>query len=132
MADSPFPYHIRVDVFSAPYSLSPSFDYTDCSGRPLELHALHGCPRVQVVASHEPEAHIADVPSGPWLKVAVCEEGGRNDPTYGYLGILPSTWANYGMSGTAGDAPWSAQVAVAERIQGSLGVPDQAGCGNGW
>lgn len=79
---------------------------------------------------------MVDVPSGPWLKVAICEEGrdGQpyNDPTFGYLGILPSTWANYGMAGTAGDFSWSVQVGVAERIQGDLGVPDQDGCGSGW
>ena len=66
-------------------------------------------------------------PSGTWARVAVCEEGGRNDPTFGYLGILPSTWTAYGMTGTAGAYGWDAQVAVANRITGGV-VPDAYGC----
>lgn len=75
----------------------------------------------------ELQAHAASGPSGPWLRVAICEEGGRNDPTYGYLGILPSTWSSYGYSGTAGDASWAVQLALAERITGGV-VPDASGC----
>jgi hypothetical protein len=53
-----------------------------------------------------------------WQQVAICEEGGRNDPTYGYFGIMPSSWAAQGMSGTAGDYDWATQVAVGDRING--------------
>lgn len=90
-------------------------------------HRLHGDP---------PKAHVAQpaAPSGPWLKVAICEESGRNDPTYGYLGILPSTWVYFGgtkYAPLAGGATWQEQVAIAERVQSD--VPDQNGCDpGGW
>jgi hypothetical protein len=65
-----------------------------------------------------------------WWRVALCEEGGRNDPTYGYFGILPSSWLAYGggaYAPTAGGMPWDTQVAIAERINGGY-VPDAQGC----
>jgi hypothetical protein len=73
-------------------------------------------------------------PAGPWWKVAVCEESGRNDPTYGYLGIIPQTWAAYGgrrFAPLAGGASWREQVTVARRIVGRA-VPDQHGCAGAW
>jgi hypothetical protein len=88
-------------------------------------------------AAHQ--AHIADAgPSGPWLRVAVCEESGRNDPTFGYLGILPSTWAaeTGEVDSTAASASWAQQVAVAEEIEAHAGmagfVPDQGGVCGDW
>jgi len=62
--------------------------------------------------------------------VATCEEGGRNDPRFGYLGIMPSSWLAYGggrYSVTAGGATWDQQVEVATRINGGY-VPDAYGC----
>ena len=69
--------------------------------------------------------------SGTWERVAICEEGGRNDPTFGYFGELPSTWHAMGMSGTAGDYSWSTQVSVAIRITGGW-VPDAGGVCSSW
>src|ERR1039458_9476538 len=73
-----------------------------CREHPTDGHAC------RIWRRHEPQAHVAgDLPSGPWLKVAVCEEGGRNDPTFGFLGILVQTWEDYGgtmISPTAGGA----------------------------
>jgi hypothetical protein len=71
----------------------------------------------------------------PWWKVAVCEESGRDDPTYGYLGIYPGTWEAYGgrrFSEYAGRATWREQVKVANRIEGGHFVPDQDGCDGSW
>ena len=68
-----------------------------------------------------------------WDQVAICEEGGRNDPTYGYFGITPSSWIAYGggqYSSTAGGASESEQISIAERI--SPTPPDQGGCTGGW
>jgi Transglycosylase-like domain len=68
-----------------------------------------------------------------WDQVAICEEGGRNDPTYGYFGITPSSWQAYGggqYSSTAGGASESEQITIAERI--SPTPPDQGGCTGGW
>ena len=68
-----------------------------------------------------------------WTKVAVCEEGGwigYAGPAYpDSLGIDAQNWyANGGGS----DVSPAAQIAVAERLVASLGmpnyVPDQAGC----
>lgn len=68
-----------------------------------------------------------------WQQVAVCEEGGRNDPNFGYYGITPSTWQAFGggqYSATAGGASQSEQLAIAQRIQST--PPDQGGCTGGW
>lgn len=79
--------------------------------------------------------------SSPWWQVAKCEEGGHNSPSYGYLGIYPSTWTDPKYDGqrfapVAGKATWSQQVTVAREIEAKAGlagfVPDQLGCGHGW
>jgi hypothetical protein len=73
----------------------------------------------------------ADV--GAWQRVASCEEGGNDDPTYGYYGITPGSWAAYGgtqYASTAGGATQEQQVAIADRISGGA-VPDANGC-SGW
>jgi hypothetical protein len=73
-----------------------------------------------------------------WQQVAVCEEGGSNDSTYGYFGIMPSSWAAAGgtaYSATAGGSSWDIQVMIGDRING--GPPwAPAGCAaagySGW
>lgn len=68
--------------------------------------------------------------SGSWQRVAVCEEGGSNNPTFGYFGIMPGSWAAYGgnaYSPTAGGSSWDTQVMIANRISGGV-VPDANGC----
>lgn len=50
--------------------------------------------------------------SGPhsdtwWHAIAICEQGGRNDPFFGYFSI---------MDGSAGGLDWSTQVAMANAI----------------
>lgn len=77
---------------------------------------------------------VAAAPAGPWWRVALCEEGGRDDATYGYLGITPATWRAYGglqFAPLAGGAAWRSQVRVAARIEGRF-VPDQSGCAGAW
>lgn len=44
-----------------------------------------------------------------WQATATCEEGGRNDPNYGYFGI--KEWNGFGGYATAGSAPLSVQLA---------------------
>ena len=91
--------------------------------------------RAQAAASANPV--LATVPSGnpgigAWQRVAICEEGGANDPTFGYFGIEPSTWASFGgtqYSPTAGGATEDEQVVIANRISGG-NVPDANGCGS--
>ncbi len=79
--------------------------------------------------------YVANTPlEQAWQRVALCEEGGANDPTYGYFGILPSTWNSFGMTGTAGQYDEDTQISVAQEIvnDGYGGqVPDANGC-SGW
>jgi LysM repeat protein len=79
--------------------------------------------------------YVANTPlEQAWQRVAFCEEGGANDPTYGYFGILPSTWNSFGMTGTAGQYDEDTQISVAQEIvnDGYGGqVPDANGC-SGW
>jgi hypothetical protein len=44
-----------------------------------------------------------------WAATATCEEGGRNDPNYGYFGI--KEWNGFDGYPTAGSAPLSVQLA---------------------
>ncbi len=58
-----------------------------------------------------------------WMPTAICEEGGRNDPTAGYFGILE--WNGFDGYRTAGSAPLSVQLAW-EAAHGQ-GPPDAPG-----
>lgn len=70
--------------------------------------------------------------------MAICEEGGNNDPTMGYFGIYPSTWEEYGgtaYSPTAGGSSWDTQVTIGDKINGGppWAPPDCAAGGyQGW
>jgi len=89
---------------------------------------------VAVALAHGAHHAAPARPSGPWWKVAICEEGGRDNPTYGYLGIYPQSWRAYGggrYAPVAGRASWRQQVTVANRIDRGY-VPDQHGCAGGW
>lgn len=46
--------------------------------------------------------------AGGWAAVAMCEEGGNNDPNYGYYGI--KEWNGFDGYPTAGSAPQSVQL----------------------
>lgn len=68
--------------------------------------------------------------SSVWWRVAVCEERGTNDATFGYFGIYVSSWLAYGggqYAPTPSGATYWQQVDIAERIDGSY-VPDAYGC----
>ncbi len=52
-----------------------------------------------------------------WRGVAVCEQGGRNDPYYGYLSF---------MDGSMGGQPWSVQVAAGNALLASVGSESPA------
>jgi hypothetical protein len=47
-----------------------------------------------------------------WHGVSICEQGGRNDPYYGFFSI---------MDGSVGGQPWDVQVARANGIVASYG-----------
>ena len=93
------------------------------------------------VGSPAAYAQTSRGPSGPWAKVAVCEEGGHDNPEFGYLGIYPQSWLAYGggrFAPVAGDAAWQQQVTVANAIEGNRRghnpwrIPDQNGCDGPW
>jgi hypothetical protein len=56
-----------------------------------------------------------------WAATAICEEGGRNDPNYGYFGI--KEWNGFDGYPTAGSAPLSVQLAWEARY---IGAPPDA------
>jgi hypothetical protein len=58
-----------------------------------------------------------------WLPTAICEEGGRNDPSAGYFGI--KEWNGFDGYPTAGSAPLSVQLAWEAQYIG--GPPDAPG-----
>jgi hypothetical protein len=58
-----------------------------------------------------------------WAATATCEEGGRNDPNYGYFGI--KEWNGFDGYPTAGSAPLSVQLAWEARYVGA--PPDAPG-----
>ena len=65
---------------------------------------------------------VSAIPAA-WLPTAICEEGGRNDPTSGYFGIRE--WHGFEGYPTAGSAPLSVQLAWEARYIG--GPPDAPG-----
>jgi hypothetical protein len=65
---------------------------------------------------------------GAWLATAICEEGGRNDPSAGYFGIL--AWHHFDGYPTAGSAPLSVQLAWEVRYVGR--PPDVPGHCHGY
>lgn len=67
----------------------------------------------------------ATASSGGWAAVATCEEGGNDDPNYGYYGI--KEWNGFDGYATAGDAPQSVQLEWEQQNVGS--PPDESnGC----
>jgi hypothetical protein len=63
-----------------------------------------------VVEVDEPEPYVAQAGAHSdawWQGVSICEQGGRNDPFFGYFSI---------MDGSAGGLPWGVQVAMANNI----------------
>jgi len=68
-------------------------------------------------------AKSANVIPAEWMPTAMCEEGGRNDPSAGYFGIRE--WHGFDGYPTAGSAPLSVQLAWEARYIG--GPPDAPG-----
>jgi hypothetical protein len=77
---------------------------------------------LQAAAFLEAVASANTMPAA-WEATAMCEEGGRNDPNYGYFGI--KEWNGFDGYGTAGSAPLSVQLAW-ESAHG-ISPPDSPG-----
>jgi hypothetical protein len=65
----------------------------------------------------------SSVDSGSWAAVAMCEEGGNDDPNYGYYGI--KEWNGFDGYSSAGAAPQSVQLEWEQENVGS--PPDESG-----
>lgn len=63
---------------------------------------------LQEAAFLEAVANANTMPAA-WQATAACEEGGRDDPNYGYFGI--KEWNGFDGYSTAGSAPLSVQLA---------------------
>lgn len=66
---------------------------------------------------------LAAIPPA-WQATAICEEGGKDDPNYGYFGI--QEWNGFDGYAKAGDAPLSVQLAW-EAYVGQTYPPDAPG-----
>lgn len=102
--------------------------------------SLHSHAEIHSIAKPIPLVNPAVM--AKWLKVNLCEEGGkwhvRGAVYSGGLGITETNWMKFG--GWKFSAEYAAtpeqQVYIAEKIEQSAGlagyVPDQYGCGKGW
>jgi hypothetical protein len=102
---------------------------TSPSSAPLPTLATPSPPS-STTTTTAPVGTTADGYDHRWDAVARCEEGGwgHNGVGGGYigdLGISRAAWASYG---GGSDLSPAAQVAVAQRIEGTSFVPDQGGC----
>lgn len=75
-----------------------------------------------------PTAGPEGIPAA-WWPTALCEEGGRDDPNYGYFGI--QEWNGFDGYPTAGSAPLSVQLAW-ESYVGQITPPDAPGQCHGY
>ena len=86
----------------------------------------------QQQAQHAVPASLSVTSSGgdaaSWAAVARCEEGGVNDPTYGYYWI--KEWNGYDGYPTAGSAPQSVQLQWEETYVGA--PPNESGGCHGY
>ncbi|HWD52874.1 MAG TPA: hypothetical protein VG412_10755 [Acidimicrobiales bacterium] len=73
----------------------------------------------------------ADSAYAEWSRVADCEEGGWiGAASADYPDSLGINAANWYANGGGSDVSPAAQIAVAQRIEGTSYVPDQNGCGS--
>jgi len=73
----------------------------------------------------------ADPTYTEWSRVAVCEEGGWvGAASADYPDSLGINATNWYANGGGSDVSPAAQIAVAQRIEGTSYVPDQNGCGS--
>jgi len=80
-----------------------------------------GITYLEAVAAQQKAAAAQQTMPAAWMPTAICEEGGRNDPNYGYFGI--KEWNGFGGYPTAGSAPLSVQLAWEAKY---IGAPPDA------
>jgi hypothetical protein len=90
------------------------------------LRAVSAAEQAQRAATAAPVSQpvaASSVNSGSWAAVAMCEEGGNDDPNYGYYGI--KEWNGFDGYPSAGAAPQSVQLEWEQQNVGS--PPDESG-----
>ncbi len=113
---------------------------------PAKPSPLVGRPGPSLVAFSDYAVYADAVASGvtvarlraEWQRVAVCEVGGNwamTGPRYSGIGILNTTWYEYGgrrFAPLAGEATENEQIVIGMRVTRGW-VPDQEGCSpTGW
>jgi hypothetical protein len=89
----------------------------------LKEYAYLKAVAAQKAAAAAAAANTFSAIPAAWVATAICEEGGRNDPNYGYFGI--KAWGGFDGYPRAGSAPLSVQLAWEARYIGS--PPDAPG-----
>jgi hypothetical protein len=82
----------------------------------------------QQAQAQQAQAQAAVSAAASWAAVAQCEEGGVNNPTYGYYGI--KEWNGFDGYPTAGSAPQSVQLQWEETYVGA--PPNESGGCHGY
>jgi hypothetical protein len=82
----------------------------------------------QQAQAQQAQAQTAVSAAASWAAVAQCEEGGANNPTYGYYGI--KEWNGFDGYPTAGSAPQSVQLQWEETYVGE--PPNESGGCHGY
>jgi hypothetical protein len=89
----------------------------------LQQYAYLQALAAQKAAAAAAAANTFSAIPAAWVPTAICEEGGRNDPNYGFFGI--KAWGGFDGYPRAGAAPLSVQLAWEARYIGS--PPDAPG-----
>jgi len=131
-------FHLVIVIFATLLSIAASNSAQ--AAQPRFHGPLHGTPKHAPIVHHK-RPHgwpwgvtAADIQA--WSRVSICEEGGnwhvRGSLYSGGLGITNHNWTYYsrgmGFPASAADATPVQQIAVAKKINGGYGVPDQHGC----
>jgi hypothetical protein len=118
-AETRHPEHIndRLMSYSQARKVAQMVNYANAVEAAKQATFFKDLAESQALAAQEQTIPAA------WMPTAICEEGGRNDPTAGYFGILE--WHHFDGYPTAGSAPLSVQLAWEARYVG--GPPDAPG-----
>lgn len=122
--ENPTVYHAKLANF---YTQVNWLTYVGTEAAIIErakVEAANAAVTTHAIPYSAPPVSSSAIPAA-WWPTALCEEGGSNNPTYGYFGIMPRSWNGYQGYPTAGAAPLSVQLAWEAQYIG--GPPDAPG-----